>query len=117
MKRIISSMLVVVMLLAMVFTLASCSNISESYANKINKAAEEDKHFTKAQVLEDLGDEAFEANFLVGSVIVAVAGCDSLEDVQAKIDNGETVKGIIVTIFLDKATHAKYGEIKESDLK
>ena len=117
MKRIISSVLVVAMVLAMVFALASCSNISQSYADKINKAAEDGEPFTKAQVLEDLGEDAFEVNLLIGGVVIAVAGCDSIDDVEAKIDNGETVKGIIVTIVLGKATSAKYGEITEDDLK
>lgn len=117
MKRIISSVLVVAMILAVVFSLASCSNISQSYADKINKAAGDGEPYTKSQVLEDLGDNAFEVNLLVGGVVIAVAGCDSIEDVEAKLENGETVKGIIVTIVLGKATAAKYGEITEDDLK
>ena len=113
MKKVLSFLLVCVLLVSFV----SCGNISESYAKKINKAAEEGEAYTKAEVLEDLGDEAFEVNLLVGGVIIAVKGCESMEDVQAKIDDGKTVKGLIVTIVLGKATSAVYKEITEDDLK
>ena len=46
MNKIISMILVCALLLGCVFAFASCSNISESYAKKINKAAEADKHYT-----------------------------------------------------------------------
>ena len=117
MKRIISSVLVVAMILAVVFSLASCSNISQSYADKINKAAEDNKHYTLAQVKEDLGENAVELTILNSGVVIAVAGCKSVEDIEDKIEAGETVKGIIVTVVASKATGAKYTEITENDLK
>jgi hypothetical protein len=117
MKRIISSVLVVAMILAVVFSLASCSNISQSYADKINKAADDDKHYTLAQVKEDLGENAVELTVLGTGVVIAVAGCKSVEDIEAKIEAGETVKGIIVTVLANKAISAKYTEITEDDLK
>lgn len=112
--RIIAIAMVAVMLC---MALASCSNISESYAKKINKAAENDEHYTLKEVKEDLGDEAVELTFLDSGVVIAVKGCDSLDDIEDKIEEGKTVKGIIVTILAGKATAAKYTEITEDDLK
>ena len=122
MKKIISLALVCVMLMGCVFALASCGNISESYAEKINKAAEKGEHYSYADVKDDLGDNAIDITIGVGDsfksgVIVAVKGCETVEDVQAKIDEGKTVKGIVVGIALGKATSAAYKEITEDDLK
>ena len=61
--------------------LASCSNISESYAEKINKAAEAGEHYTLEKVKEDLGDEA---------VDITVVGSGVLQ--QNKQDNYKPLK-------------------------
>ena len=117
MKKIISTILVCVLLVGSIFALASCSNISESYADKINKAAEKDEHYSYEQVLKDLGENAIEISLLQNGVIVAVQGCDDVEDIIAKIDAGEDVKGIVVTMVLGKATGAVYKSISKDDLK
>jgi len=88
--------------------LCSCFGVSQMYADKINKAAEKDEHITYSEVLETLGDEAVDITALKTGVIVAVKGCDSLEDIKEKIDNEEDVKGIVVTVVLGKATSASY---------
>lgn len=117
MKKILSVALVVVMLVATMLSIVSCGPISESYAEKINKAAEDGEHYTYDQVVEDLGDNAVEIAIFGTGVVVAVKGCESLEDIEEKLDNGETVKGIVVTMLANKATSATYKEITEDDLK
>ena len=117
MKKIISAVLVCVLLVGSIFALASCSNISESYAEKINKAAKEGEPLSYDDVVEDLGENAVEIAVLGNGVVVAVKGCDDVEDIIHKIDEGETVKGIVVTMVLGKATAAKYKEITKDDLK
>lgn len=98
--------------------LVSCGgNISESYAEKINKAAEKDEFMTYEQVMDDLGDNAIEITFLKSGVILAVKGCKSVSDIQAKMDAGEKIKGIVITVLAGKATGAQYREITEKDLK
>lgn len=116
MKKVISAFLSLVLLAGMIFTLASC-NISESYAEKINKAAEAGEPFTYEQVLEDLGEDAIDITILKTGVVVAVKGCSSLDELEDKLDNGEKVEGIVVTIALGKATGAIYKTITEDDLK
>ena len=116
MKKIISMVLVCVLLLGSMLALASCSNISESYAEKINKAAEAGEHYTLEKVKEDLGDEAVDITVVGSGVVIAVKGCTSLDELEDKLDNGEKLEGIVVTFVLGKATAATYKEISEKDL-
>ncbi len=100
-----------------VLVLVSCSHVSQSYADKINKAADNNEHYTLAQVKDDLGDEAVDLTALNTGWIIAVKGCKSVEDIKAKLDEGKEVKGIIVTITLSKAVRADYRTITADDLK
>ena len=113
MKRILA----LVLALSLVFMLVSCGKISESYAKKINAAADKGEHYTYDQVVEDLGDNAIEIAFLGTGVVIAVKGCESVEDIKEKIEDGKTVKGIVVTMLANKAMSATYKEITEDDLK
>ena len=115
MKKIISMLLVCVLLVGSMFALASCSNISESYAEKINNAAKEGEKYTLEQVKEDLGDEAVDITIAGNGVVIAVKGCTSLDELEDKLDNGEKLQGIVVTFVFGKATSATYKEISEED--
>lgn len=117
MKKSIRIIAIAVVAVMLCMALASCSNISESYAEKVNKAADKDEHYTLKEVKEDLGDEAVELTLLDTGVVIAVKGCNSVDDIKEQLDEGKTVKGIIVTILAGKATAAKYTEITEDDLK
>ena len=117
MKKIISTILVCVLLVGSILALASCSNISQSYADKINAAAKNKEFYTYDQVVKDLGDAAVEIAALGTGVVVAVQGCDDVEDILAKLDAGEEVKGIVVTMALYKATGAVYKALSKDDLK
>ncbi len=117
MKNTVKLLCLVMAVVCLCSVLTGCSNISESYASKINKAAESDEHITYTQVLEDLGDEAVDITLLKSGVIVAVKGCKSLEDIEKQLDEGKAVKGIVVTVLAGKAMSAKYREITSEDLK
>lgn len=117
MKKILSAVLACVLIIGCVLALASCGKISESYAKKINKAAEADEHYTYDQVKEDLGDNAVDITILKSGVIIAVKGCETLDEIEDKLDDGKTVKGIVITVVAGKATSATYKEITEEDLK
>ena len=116
--RITSLLLVITMA---VFMFASCGKISQSYADKINKAADKDEHMKYADVKEDLGDDVADLTITVmgstNGVLIAVKGCDSWDDIEDKIDEGKTVKGLYVTILNGKATKAEYREITANDKK
>ena len=115
MKKIVSMALVCVLLLGSMLALASCGNISESYAEKVNKAAEAGEHYTLEKVKEDLGDEAIDITVAGTGAVIAVKGCASLDELEDKLDNGEKLQGIVVTFVLGKATKAIYKEISEND--
>jgi len=112
--KVLSLMLVIVMLMC---SLASCGNISESYAKKINKAAEDGEHYTYDQVVKDLGENAIEIAFMGTGVVIAVKDCKSIDDLNKMLESGKTVKGIVVTMLANKATSASYKEISEDDFK
>ena len=95
----------------------ACSNISQAYADKINKAAGRDEHLEYLDVMNDLGDNAIDITVFKTGVIIAAQGCESLEELNAKLDEGKTVKGIIVTIVGGKATEAKYKVLTKDDTK
>ena len=114
MKKILSLALLLALTLMM---LVSCGNISEGYAKKINKAAEKGEHYTYDEVLEDLGDGAVTVGTKYLGLVVAVKGCDSVEDIEEKLEDGKTLKGIVVTIAAGKATAAEYTEINEDTFK
>lgn len=116
MKKILSAFLVCVLLVGTVFALASC-NISESYAEKINKAFDKGEPYTYEKVKKDLGEDAVDLTFLESGVIIAVKDCDSLDDIEDRLEEGKKVQGIVVTVAGGKAIAAKYGEITEDDLK
>ena len=103
-------------LLMVVSVFAACGNISQSYADKVNKAAEKDEHITYTEVLEDLGEDAIDITLLKSGVIIAVKGCSTVDDIKAKLDDGKTVKGIVVTVVGGKAISAEYREITNKDV-
>lgn len=120
--KLVKKMSLFAVLFVFVLTLASCSKVSQKYADKINEAADAGEPLTFTEVKEDLGDEAIwigtgEQISLASGVIIAVKGCESVEEIEAQIDEGKTVKGLIVTVLANKATGAKYTEITEEDLK
>ena len=105
--------------LVLVVSLASCSKVSQKYADKVNEAAEAGECYTLAQVKEDLGDEAIEIIVPVinTGVVIAVKGCESYDEIKAKLDEGKEAKGIIIAIAGGEAKSAEYRVITEEDLK
>ena len=105
--------------LVLVVSLTSCSKVSQKYADKVNEAAEAGECYTLAQVKEDLGDEAIEIIVPVinTGVVIAVKGCESYDEIEAKLDEGKETKGIIIVIAGGEAKSAEYRVITEEDLK
>lgn len=99
--------------------LVGCSNVSQSYADKINEEAKDDDgvYITLDQVRKDLGDEAVEILLLNSGLVIAVKGCTSLDQIKEKVDAGEDVEGIVITILNKNATAASYRKITADDLK
>ena len=125
MKRIFSAMLACLLLVGCVFSLASCfSNVSEKYAEKVEKAAEAKEHLTYEEVLEDLGDDAIDITVDLGTflggrsgVILAFKGCKTFDDVKEKVEGGKEIEGLMVAIGAGKAEEAEYDSIDAEDLE
>lgn len=115
MKRILSTVLACALILCCVLALASCSKATESYAKKINEAAESGEYYTYTQVLDDLGDEAIDLTVAKSGTIIAVKGCTNWDEIEDKLDNDETVKGIVILMAAGKAISAEYREINAED--
>ena len=119
MKKITKILALALLVVLCLTALTACSNISQAYADKINKAAENDKPLTYSEVLEDLGDNAIDIVVPVinTGVIIAAQGCESLEDLNAKLDEGKQVKGIVVTIAGGEAVKAEFKVLTKEDTK
>ncbi|MBQ2717288.1 MAG: hypothetical protein IJF75_01650 [Clostridia bacterium] len=118
MKKTLKLVSVMLVLVALCSIFAACSKVSQGYADKINKAAEDGEAYTYTQVIEDLGDEAIDVTTdlpIVGrnGIIYAAKGCKTWDEIQAKIDAGEKVEGLTIVIAGGKATDASYGVINE----
>ncbi len=105
------------------FGAASCSNATQKYADKINEEAKDDDkvYITYEQAKKKLGKECIDITIAIGDsrngVLVAVKGCKSSEEIQTKIDNGEDVEGIYITVLNSNCISASYKKITSSDLK
>ena len=95
------------------FLFAGC--VSESYANKVNKAAEKNEHYSYAEVIDDLGEATLDATaggkYATG-IVIWVKGCDYLEEAQEKYEDGKKLYSLTITFAAGKAVSAKWGEWK-----
>ena len=64
-----------------------------------------------------LGENASDITIAKTGVIIAAQGCTSLEELNTKLEAGETVKGIVVTLFAGKALSAEYKVLSSEDTK
>ena len=117
MKKILSLALVCVLMVGVLLTLASCGNISQSYADKVNKAVEDGEPLTKDEVMKALGDGAVWQGMggdALG-VIMAVKGCSSMEEIEELVKNKEEADVIIVAVVDGKAVKAAFGSSTDND--
>ena len=116
MKKLTKIFLSVFLVLGGFLLLASCSNVSQSYADKVNKAAENKEYITLTQAKEDLGDECFSVIVANSGVIYAVKGYKNTmtnEELSAKFDEADEntkFQTIIIAVLLGNCTKATYVE-------
>ena len=120
MKKIVSLLLVCIL---MVGVLASCGNAS--LAKKINKAAEGDDPMTYEEVKDALKGTVIDGTMNLNgsrngtlSVIKGVKDQEDMIEAAKKIQDGKSVKGIIVLIVDGNAVAAIEGKLdKDSEKK
>ena len=76
-------------LICLTLICVSCG-VSESYAKKINKAAEKEDYYTYSEVVDDLGLETFALGTSGVGVYFWIDGCETLEEATQKYEEGKT---------------------------
>jgi hypothetical protein len=93
------------------FLFAGC--VSERYANKVNKAAKNNEHYSYSEVIDDLGDATIDATaggkYATG-IAVWVKGCDDLEEAHEKYEDGKKLYSLTITFTAGKAVSATWSE-------
>ena len=112
MKRSLKSLLSGI---ALAFALVLSGCVSEGYVSKVEKAAAKDDHLTYAEVIDDLGEATVKGGatgqYATG-IFVWVKGCDTLEEADAKYDDGKKLEALYITFLAGKATGASWKEYK-----
>ncbi len=114
MNRIKKVLLGLALAFVCVITLASCSKISQSYADKINNAAEKKEYVTVADAKDALGDEGFDITLAGTGVLLAVKGYKNditWAELDAKLDaldKDTKVEAIIIGCFANNCVSAAY---------
>lgn len=116
MNRVKKILLSLAVAFAFVITLASCSKVSQSYADKINEAAKTEEKITYDEAKEALGDELV---FDVAGQMIAVKGITK-ENYKEKLNeaDGDTKFSVImVNTLLGKCVSASYAEFTANEVK
>ena len=104
----------------LLLTVVSCGGVTEKYANKINEAAEAKEYIEYEDVCKKIGEKNLidlteEILTSRNGVVIGVKGCNTWDEIEDKLDEGKTVKGIYVVIANGKAIRAEYREITAKD--
>lgn len=114
-------MFLFVLVFAMI-AFVGCAGVNQSYADKVNEAAEAKEYLTYEDVVKDLGEPTIKVAGSIAILDVTGAatwakGCDTAEELAAKVEAGEAVDTIVITFANGKAMGAKFveGQAKEAE--
>lgn len=99
-----------------VVTLASCSKVSQSYADKVNNAAKDGEYVTYETAKNDLGDEVLVD---IAGQMIAVKGLTK-DNYKEKLDNADEntkFSVIMVNTLLGNCVSATYAEFTVKEVK
>jgi len=116
MNRVKKILLSLAVAFAFVITLASCSKVSQSYADKINEAAKTDEKITYEDAKSALGDELL---IDIAGQMIAVKGLtkDNYKEKLENADENTKFSVIMVNTLLGNCVSATYGEFTVKDVK
>ena len=119
MKKTFKVIFSVLACMLLVFTLASCSAEKkfEKYEEKINVAAAKEDYISYDEVVKKLGDPTQNATVSLGNTketgfCIWYAGCEDMDELKEKLEEGKEVPYIYVTFNDGDAIEAEFG-IKE----
>ena len=104
--------------LAFVFFLASCSNVSKDYADKINNAYKNQTTMKYDDVKKDLGDECLDLTTNQNGLLIAVKGIKAVE-CREKLANAkpeDRFEFISVTVIVGNCTYALYANATAGEI-
>lgn len=116
MNRVKKILLSLAVAFAFVITLASCSKVSQSYADKINEAAKTDEKITYEDAKSALGDELL---IDIAGQMIAVKGLtkDNYKEKLENADENTKFSVIMVNTLLGNCVSATYAEFTVKDVK
>ncbi len=110
MKRIRNIILGIAICFTFVFVLASCSNVSKKYADKINDSYKNGAALKYDDVKKDLGDECIDCTTNQNGMLVAVKGLtvSNYKEKLEKASTDEKFDFISITVIQGNCTYALY---------
>lgn len=112
----LSKILLLVVCFVSLITLVSCG-ISQSYADKINAAAESGEHITFDEIEKKLGDPTIDVRILGNGLCTWVSGVSKDKFAELLKEDSETISkklngkdSIVITFLNGKATNAVYSK-------
>jgi len=116
MTKTFKNLLILVVALVLMVSLTGCG-----FASKAQKLEEEYKageKFSLADIKDKMGDPTSEAIVVGTGVVLWLEGCDSLEDAEAKWEEGKTIPALVVTVVANNVVGVKFvPEATENDTK
>ena len=103
---------------AFVVVLASCSNVSKSYADKVNEAYQNKTTLKYDDVKKDLGDECIDCTVGQNGVLVAVKGMTA-GNYKEKLDKAspdDKFEFIVITVVVGNCTYAHYASGTKTEI-
>ena len=99
-----------VLCFAFVVVLASCSNVSKSYADKVNEAYQNKTTLKYDDVKKDFGDECIDCTAGQNGVLVAVKGmtAGNYKEKLEKASSDDKFEFIVITVVVGNCTYAHY---------
>ena len=110
MKKLKRIFLAIALCFVTVITLASCSKVSKSYADKINNAYQAGNALTYEDVVNELGDECIDSTIAKNGLLTAVKGLTK-ENYKEKLNAASSdtkFEFITITVVQGKCTYAHY---------
>ncbi len=117
MKKVLKFTSIALVALFALFTLVGCSKINEDFAAEINEKAEAKENYTYEQLKEKLGDPTVDVSGSLGDLLGVTgvctwaAGYETADEMEAALEDGKTVKTLVVTFLNGRATAAEYEEL------
>ena len=119
--KVLRNLLGILLCCSILFMLASCSNISQSYSDKVNDAYQSGTPLLYKDVKEEFGKECIDCTLAETGTLVCVKGLSNDNDLDtlAKASDDTKYDILVITVVQGKCTYAHFstgttGEVRAS---